>query len=80
MNLKFPMASSLFPNPTSNVLHIEKPEHLDILEMNVYNTLGQLVNSYGWQQRIDTSSWASGMLFIQFQTSDGTITKSVLKK
>ena len=70
----------LFPNPTSNILHIEKPQHMDVLEMNVYNTLGQLVNSYGWQQSIDTSSWASGMLFIQFQTSDGTITKSVLKK
>nr|WP_321232894.1 M1 family aminopeptidase [uncultured Psychroserpens sp.] len=79
---EFEIGSELFvfPNPTSNVLYIEKPERLAISEINVYNTLGQLISTSNWQQTLTTSSWSSGLFFIQFQTNEGVITKSVLKK
>jgi len=70
----------LYPNPTSNILYIEKPDALDISELRIYNTLGQLMNQLSWNSSIDTSSWSSGLFFIQFETNDGVITKSVLKK
>jgi aminopeptidase N len=70
----------VYPNPTSDLLHIEKPERISISEINVYNTLGQLISSSNWQHTLDTSSWSSGLLFIQFRTNEGLITKSVLKK
>ncbi|MEH6534766.1 MAG: M1 family aminopeptidase [Psychroserpens sp.] len=70
----------VYPNPTYEVLHIEKPDALTISEIKIYNTLGQLINRLTWNSTIDTSSWSSGLLFIQFQTNDGVITKSVLKK
>ncbi|MDG5490579.1 M1 family aminopeptidase [Psychroserpens sp. SPM9] len=70
----------VYPNPTSEVLNVEKPEGLEISEVRIYNTLGQLVNQHAWNSTIDTSSWATGLFFIQFQTSDRVITKSVLKK
>ena len=70
----------VYPNPTSEILNIEKPDALDISEIKVYNTLGQLISQLPFNSAIDTSSFSSGLLFIQFQTNDGVITKSVLKK
>ncbi|MGB3605646.1 M1 family aminopeptidase [Psychroserpens sp.] len=69
----------VYPNPTNDILYIKKPEGITISEINIYNTLGQLISSTQEQQSIDTSSWASGLVFVQFQTNEGVITKSVLK-
>lgn len=69
----------LYPNPTSEVLYIEKPDRIEVLEIKIYNTLGQLINQLPWNSSLNTSSWSTGLLFIQFETSQGVITKSVLK-
>ncbi|WP_321252625.1 M1 family aminopeptidase [Psychroserpens sp.] len=70
----------LYPNPTEHVLTIKKPDRLTINEIKVYNVLGQLIDQMPWQSTINTESWSSGILFLQFETIDGVITKSVLKK
>jgi len=70
----------LYPNPTSGVLFIDKPSSLDISEVKIFNPLGQLVNQLPYASTLDTSLWTSGLFFIQFQTKDGVITKTVLKK
>ncbi|MCD2258115.1 M1 family aminopeptidase [Psychroserpens luteolus] len=69
----------VYPNPTSEVLHIEKPQATEVSEIRIYNTLGQLINQLPWSSTLDTSYWSSGLLFVQFQTNKGVITKSVLK-
>ncbi|WP_298898574.1 M1 family aminopeptidase [uncultured Psychroserpens sp.] len=69
----------VYPNPTSEVLHIEKPQATEVSEIRIYNTLGQLINQLPWSSTLDTSYWSSGLLFVQFQTNEGIITKSVLK-
>lgn len=76
------MANSLlvYPNPTSGVLYIDKPSSLDISEVNIFNPLGQLINQMSFSSILDTSTWSQGVFFIQFQTKDGVITKTVLKK
>ncbi|MEM5563487.1 M1 family aminopeptidase [Psychroserpens sp. AS72] len=70
----------LYPNPTSQVLFIDKPSSLDISEVKIFNPLGLLVNQFPFNATIDTTDWASGLFFIQFQTKVGVITKTVLKK
>ena len=70
----------VYPNPTTSVLNVQKPQATAVSEIRVYNTLGQLINLLPWNTSIDTSSWSSGLLFVQFQTNQGVITKSVLKK
>jgi len=70
----------VYPNPTSGVLFIDKPSRLDISEVKIVNPLGQLVNQLPYASTLDTSLWTSGLFFIQFQTKDGVITKTVLKK
>lgn len=69
----------MYPNPSSNVVYIQKPEGLQIKEVKIYNSIGQLLSQQAFEPSIDVSKLASGALIIQFQTNVGTITKSLLK-
>ncbi|MGJ8591325.1 MAG: M1 family aminopeptidase [Aquaticitalea sp.] len=69
----------MFPNPTSQSVNIQKPESMQIVEVRIYNALGQLLSQKPYSSTIDVSSFSTGMLFVQFQTNAGTITKSLLK-
>ena len=52
----------VYPNPTSEVLFIEKPSSLDISEIKIFNPLGQLVNQLPFTSTLDTSIWTSGLI------------------
>jgi aminopeptidase N len=69
----------VFPNPTSHSITIQKPNSIDVHEIKVYNSLGQLLIKSSWKENMDLSTLSSGMFFIQFQTNQGTINKMVLK-
>lgn len=69
----------MFPNPASENIFVQKPESMQISEVRIYNALGQLLSQRLFDPIIDISSFATGMLFVQFQTQTGTITKSLLK-
>ncbi|MFT5846699.1 M1 family aminopeptidase [Psychroserpens sp.] len=71
---------ALYPNPTSEILFIDKPSSLNISEVKIFNPLGQLITQIPFSTSLDTSLWATGLFFIQFRTKDGVITKTVLKK
>lgn len=70
----------IYPNPTEDLLMIEKPKRIEITQIKVFNVLGQLIDKLPWQANIDTRSWSSGILFLQFESNEGVITKSLLKK
>lgn len=70
----------LFPNPTSEIIHIQKPEAVEIIEINIYNTLGQKVSELEYTKSIDVSNLPSGVLLIELVTSQGKITKTFLKE
>jgi hypothetical protein len=69
----------IFPNPTSNTLTIQKPENLEVNEILIFNIIGQLLYQQNWTPKIYLTSFSTGLLFIQFQTNEGIINKSVLK-
>ncbi|MEZ4792231.1 MAG: M1 family aminopeptidase [Gelidibacter sp.] len=69
----------MFPNPTSQTVYIQKPESLQIKEVRIYNALGQLLSQETFVPEMDVSNFSTGLLFVQFQTNMGTITKSLLK-
>lgn len=69
----------IYPNPTSELLYLKKPEHLQVDTMNVYNALGQLVLQSVWKETLDVSSLSTGVFSIQFETHQGVFTKSLLK-
>ncbi len=70
----------LYPSPTTDILNIKKPDVLKISRTIIYNTLGQELYSDTFENFVDVSALSSGLLFIHFQTDNGVITKSVLKK
>ncbi|NRD22046.1 T9SS type A sorting domain-containing protein [Winogradskyella litoriviva] len=70
---------SVYPNPTSSVIHILKPEQLEIESIKIYNSLGQLLVQSKWSSQIDLNEIASGLLFLQIKAGDKTINKRVIK-
>lgn len=50
-----------------------------INEVRIYNALGQLLIQRPYTPTMDVSTYASDILFVQFQTNTGVITKSLLK-
>lgn len=69
----------MYPNPTSQTVFVQKPESILISEVRIYNALGQLLSQRAYAPTMDVSFFASGMLFVQFQTNTGVITRSLLK-
>jgi aminopeptidase N len=69
----------LYPNPTTSIINITKPEGLDVKSIKVYNSLGQLLLQNSWTSKLNLSHLASGLLFVQFQTEDAVINKRILK-
>jgi aminopeptidase N len=69
----------IYPSPVSETLNIKKPDFLQVEEIRVYNALGQLLYNSEWTSTIDTTPFSTGLLFVQLQTNEGIINKSVLK-
>lgn len=69
----------IYPNPVSEVLQIKKPDVLNIDTLRVYNILGQLLYQSDWTATIDTTPFSTGLLFLQLETKDRIINKTVLK-
>lgn len=71
---------TLYPNPCSNILHIQMPEQIQIQEMQICNLTGQII----WQQNtainIETSSLAKGVYVINIRTAQGSIHKLFSKQ
>jgi aminopeptidase N len=75
----FDTGITVYPNPSSDLIHIKKAEALQVSELKIYNILGQTLYDSEFSATIDISSMASGLLILQLKTTDGVITKSVLK-
>ncbi len=69
----------IYPNPTANEFNFIKPNHVEVNEVKMFNALGQLLYTSSWSPTMNVTSFASGILFIQFHTNQGVINKTVLK-
>src|SRR5690554_3671896 len=70
---------SIYPNPTTKEITITKPKHLTVHKISVYNNLGQLFLTTPWTNTLDVSTLSSGLFFVELETNQGNINKSVLK-
>jgi len=70
---------SVYPNPTTNELHIMMPTTLQLEKVEIYNTLGQLV---GQKEANDFSvtELSTGLHLLKITTSEGVIHKNFIKK
>lgn len=73
----------IYPNPTADVLNISIKEGIEISEINIYNTLGQLVSylpQAASMMKIDVGNLHQGTYFIKINSNKGAINKTFLKK
>lgn len=71
----------LYPNPTTGILTIKKPESLFIERIRIHNVLGQVVmDVLYYETNLDLSALKSGMYFIEFSNANTLVNKTVLKK
>ena len=68
---------TLYPNPTKNKLFVESVE--EILKINVYSQLGQLVIDKEFTNEIDVSSLVNGLYFVEVETSSGNGIQKFIK-
>ena len=60
---------SVFPNPTTGILNIESNEAIKQIE--VFDMLGKLVLTIGYEKQIDLSNLNSGLYLIRFTSENG---------
>ncbi len=70
----------LYPNPTSGIVNLEKPASINVQNINIYNTLGQLLYSEKYSESIDVSKFSKGILIFQVETSEGVLNKRIVKE
>lgn len=84
LNLNNPSQAtiSIFPNPTENIINIVSPSSL-IDSVDIYDLRGRTVNRKMFSSEedyyLDLSGLESAVYFVKISTSNGTITKRIVK-
>jgi hypothetical protein len=72
---------AVYPNPADDVLNIELPEQLKIKQMQLINSLGQIV----WSQKpesnlmtIDVAALPKGIYLLAVETENGILKKKIV--
>jgi Leucine-rich repeat (LRR) protein len=68
---------AVYPNPANNILNIESDA--TVSQIDIYNTLGQLVLTSDAKTSIDISRLQKGSYFLKLTSDAGTTTKQFLK-
>ncbi|KFC20338.1 hypothetical protein IO90_14315 [Chryseobacterium sp. FH1] len=71
-------AISVYPNPVSDVLHLNSKN--DVEQINIFNTVGQKVLSFKDSKSIDVSSLPAGVYIMNATSKGKTTTKKIIKK
>jgi hypothetical protein len=72
-------AIAIYPNPSSDVLHIQMPITTNLQNVIIYNNLGQKVMEHSGPD-FSVSNLSAGVHYIDIQTADGTFHKKFIKK
>ena len=78
-NFDLENAITIYPNPSSDVLHIQMPSTTPLEKVIVYNNLGQKVMENS-SLDFSVNSLATGVHYIDIQTAEGTFHKKFIKK
>ena len=72
-------AISIYPNPSSDVIHIKMPTSIAFEKVTVYNNLGQIVLENATSD-FSVTTLSIGVHYIDIHTSEGTYHKKFIKK
>jgi aminopeptidase N len=69
---------TIYPNPTSSNIQINKPYGLKISNIELFNINGQLVSTFNYSKNIQLGSLSQGQYFFKFYSGSGIIYKSLI--
>ncbi|HAB26883.1 MAG: hypothetical protein CMP05_03290 [Xanthomarina sp.] len=69
----------IYPNPANNQVNIQLQKGLEFKKVNIYSTLGQLINT-SKEKIINTTHLSPGMYLIEIETNQGNVTKQLIKE
>jgi aminopeptidase N len=72
-------AIAVYPNPAIDQLNVQMPSDVVLEKVTIFNNLGQKI-AENTNLNFSISSLASGVLFIQIETSKGIFHKKIIKK
>jgi hypothetical protein len=70
---------TIYPNPANDVLHIMMPTTIQLEKVEIYNTLGQLVDTKDAND-FSVAELSAGLHLLKITTSEGVIHKNFIKK
>jgi len=71
----------VFPNPTSDIIQIQPTQGIELKEISIFNSFGQLLLHQNAQNlSIDMSSFTPGAFILQVKTEKGILYKTILKE
>ena len=70
----------VFPNPTSDLIHLDRDIPIQFNNVILYNSLGVSIKVNLTNRIIDITNLNSGFYFLKIETSIGSITKKIIKK
>lgn len=68
---------NMYPSPTKEQFTIQLQEGLLLEKVTIYNSLGQLIKTT-IKNQINTSTYASGLYYVEIQTNKGKATKQLV--
>ncbi len=74
---------SLFPNPTRGTAHIQMPRVFDMVDLTLFNTMGQTILSHQYQYKkefIMDMDIEAGVYFLKISTPEGFRIIKILKR
>jgi hypothetical protein len=74
---------ALYPNPVEDILYLSFSDNIDIRNIMIYNTTGQLVkntsNIYGSNTEITATDLDAGIYYLMIQSDKGQISRKFVK-
>lgn len=70
---------TILPNPAQDLVIIRLSESINLYEVTVFSSLGQLLD-HGKSKQIDFSRYSSGVYFVKIDTDFGTTVRKVVKE
>ena len=67
----------IYPNPSSDLINVSLPANIEKQQLNLYNTIGQLVSN-SQTQLLDVSALPNGVYILSVETSIGSVNKRVI--
>lgn len=70
---------TVYPNPTSGLLHLKHPDHVDIIAANLYDALGKKYPVELFNKSFTIENLQDGVYVLSVETGSGIITQKIIK-